>query len=462
MGVETEVVLIYYSLKSFSHNFLASVEQFPWKYLLFLDLHSNMLQGPLPIPSLTTTFYSISNNSLTGAIPFSICNVSSLEILNLSHNNLSGIIPRCWGNSKKLSVLDLRMNSFHGTIPNTFAKGNDLRNLNINGNKFKGLIPQSLAHCQKLEVLDLGNNMIKDTFPYWLETLPGLQVLVLRSNRFHGPISSKEKYFFPKLRIIDLSNNSFTGPLPTRWIENLVAMMNANESKRETIPKYMGDEYYQDSVMVTMKGLNIELQKILTIFITIDMSSNRFQGEIPKSIGKLTSLIVLNFSHNNLTGHILSSLENLKELESLDLSSNNLTGEIPSQLTSLTFLSFLNFSQNHLVGHIPQGNQFNTFQSDSYNGNLGLCGAPLLKKCSDDKAPPTLFKEDNDTGLASGFKWKAVFIGYGCGMIFGLAIGYLIFLTGKPEWLVRMVEGKHYKKVKKSRRSAPRRGGRRI
>ncbi|KAK9288287.1 hypothetical protein L1049_016738 [Liquidambar formosana] len=456
---------LYLSVNHFNGHFpSAGVEQLPWKNLEHLDIHSNMLEGTLPIPPLATTFFFVSNNRFTGEIPSLICNVSSLEIINLSNNSLSGIIPQCLGTfAKNLSVLDLRMNSFHGTIPKTFAKGNALRSLNLNGNKLEGLVTNSLVNCTKLEVLDLGNNNINDTFPYWLEILPNLKVLVLRSNRFHGPISdSKANHSFPELRIIDLSNNDFSGSLPTRYIENFMAMLNNSKNKVE--PNYLGENYYQDSVTLTLKGSNFVLQKILTIFKTIDLSSNRFQGEIPKSIGKLTSLIVLNLSHNSLTGHIPTSLGSLRELESLDLSSNNLTGEIPMQLTSLTFLAFLNLSQNQLEGSIPQGPQFDTFQNNSYLGNLALCGFPLTKKCNADEAPqppPSIFQKEDNQGFASGFEWKAVFMGYGCGMIFGLAIGYLIFLIGKPEWLVRIVEGKHYKNVKRSNNSAHRRRGRR-
>ncbi|KAK9274957.1 hypothetical protein L1049_022214 [Liquidambar formosana] len=155
-------------------------------------------------------------------------------------------------------------------------------------------------------------------------------------------------------------------------------MMNANGDKSGL--KYMGDGYYQDFIMVILKGVEIAMERILTIFTTIDFSCNKFEGHIPKSIGKLCLLHELNFSHNDLTGHIPSSLENLIKLEALELSWNNISGKIPEQLASLTFLEVLNFSQNHFVGPIPRGKQFDTFQNDMYNGNMGLCGPPLSKK----------------------------------------------------------------------------------
>ncbi|KAL7250970.1 hypothetical protein ACSBR1_012902 [Camellia fascicularis] len=207
-----------------SHNFLTSLEQIPWQNLQYTDLHSNLLQGPLPVLPITTTVFSISNNKLTGEIPPLICNLMSLEILDVSNNSLSGLITQCLGNlSNSLLVLNLGNNRlFHGTFTTTFTEGSMLRNLNLNGNQIEGQVPHSLLNCEYLEVLDLGKNKTNDTFPHWLETLIELQVLVLRFNRFHGHIGTsktKDKHPFPKLRIIDISCNEFTGLLPTNYIK---------------------------------------------------------------------------------------------------------------------------------------------------------------------------------------------------------------------------------------------------
>ncbi|KAL0000625.1 hypothetical protein SO802_014406 [Lithocarpus litseifolius] len=423
----------------------------------FLDLHSNLLQGKLPVPPSSIRVFLMSNNKLTGEIPSTICNVSYLEILDISNNSLSGKIPKCLGNlGNSLSVMDLRMNNFNGTIPDTFDKDNWLETLAFNGNHLEGKLPKSLANCEYLEVLDLGNNKINDSLPYWLESLSELRVLVLKNNRFYGPIENHETsgLFFSKLQILDLSHNEFTGHLPSNYFEKFTAMMNEDTHEREYLPQFDDDLYfrahrtrhkssYQASVQVTMKGSEIELSKILTIFTEIDLSSNKFQGEIPDTLGWLKFLRFLNLSHNNLTGHIPSSLANLLELESLDLSSNKLTGEIPMQLTSLTFLALLNLSQNKLIGPIPEGKQFATFQNDSYNGNLDLCGFPLSHRCgiSESMLPmlPSISEEANDSLFASGFGWRAVLIGYGCGLLYGLAMGCVEFKRGKPKWLVKFV-----------------------
>ncbi|XP_020874093.1 receptor like protein 30-like [Arabidopsis lyrata subsp. lyrata] len=118
-----------------------------------------------------------------------------------------------------------------------------------------------------------------------------------------------------------------------------------------------------------------------TIYKTIDVSRNRFEGDIPESIGLLKELIVLNMSNNDFTGHIPPSLSNLSNLESLDLSQNRLFGSIPPELGKLTFLERMNFSYNMLEGPIPQATQIQSQNSSSFTGNPNLCGVPLQETC---------------------------------------------------------------------------------
>ncbi|EOY13372.1 Receptor like protein 33 [Theobroma cacao] len=392
--------------------------------------------------------FLISKNKLVGEIPYSICNLISISVLDLSNNELSGAIPDCLasrGKMPNLTVLDLHMNKFHGNIPDSFVVGNKLQILNLNNNDFDGPFPKSLENCHDLQVLNLGNNKINGTFPHWLGTLPQLQVLVLRSNYFHGQISpSENESHFSALRILDLSHNEFSGLLPTTYFKSFRGMMTLSNVQRTSMEDL--NRYYHFSVLVTMKGMDLVLERILTLFTTIDMSSNKFHGEIPEIVGNLISLQVLNFSHNSLTGHIPSSVGKLTALESLDLSTNKLVGEIPMQLNGLKFLEVLNLSQNQLVGLIPQGNQFNTFLNDSYGGNLGLCGFPVSKRCGKDEEQEPPESALHEEGIfPCPLDWKFVMMGYGCGLVLGLSTGYIMLTIGKPEWLVRMVQGLGYK-----------------
>jgi hypothetical protein len=209
---------------------------------------------------------------------------------------------------------------------------------------------------------------------------------------------------------------------------------------------------------MTVKGNSIVMEKISIAFANIDLSQNKFEGEIPNVIGELHALKGLNLSHNRLTGPIPQSIGNLSIMESLDLSSNLLTGVIPEELINLNGLEVLNLSNNHLMGEIPQGKQFNTFLNDSYEGNIRLCGFPLSKKCGPEQhSPPSANKFWSEEKF--GFGWKPVAIGYGCGTVFGIGLGYYEFLIGKPRWLVMIFGGQPKRRVNRRRTRVRRTNG---
>ncbi|XP_060211435.1 receptor-like protein Cf-9 homolog [Lycium barbarum] len=416
-----------------------------------------------------------SNNNLNGEIPLSICNLTSPKILDLAKTNMKGAIPQCLGNINELMVLDMRHNNLSGTFQSTFSIGSVLKSFNLHGNKLVEKIPRSLANCHQLQVLDIGDNLLNDTVPMLLGTLPELQVLSLRSNKLHGPIRTSRimKNLFPKLQIIDLACNAFTAELPANLFQSLEALKGIDQIEEESSNKgdrhyrhsffftWIGghwmDGNYQDSITIVTKGLQLEVVSlILSLYTTIDFSSNRFEGHVPSIMGDLIELRVLNLSHNGLQGHIPPSLGNLHLVESLDLSANHLAGEIPEQLTSLTFLAFLNLSHNHLQGCIPTGCQFATFEMNSYVGNDGLCGFPVSEGCGSSGMPatnntkPVLDQESNSTFL-SEFR-KAVLMGYGSGLIIGFSIAYFMLSARNPNWLSRISEELEYRIIMRRRK----------
>nr|XP_048329058.1 receptor like protein 27-like [Ziziphus jujuba var. spinosa]XP_048329059.1 receptor like protein 27-like [Ziziphus jujuba var. spinosa] len=431
VGIET---LYYLNL---SHNFIRGWEKapliLPWKVMDTLDLHSNMLHGSLVVPPMSTTYFSISENSLVGRIDPLFCKLRDLRYLDLSSNNLSGTIPQCLGNfSSSLLVLNLRGNNLNGNMPSTCGDGNQLQTLDLSYNNLRGKIPKSLIKCKELHILNLGHNQMTDTFPFMVQSFSKLQVVILSSNKFYGPIWHPHRFFgFVNLNIIDLSFNDFTGSLPSHYFQNWTSMEETSYNKSQL--KYIGEGSYSYSVTMINKGQNLPYIRIFTFFMCIDFSNNKFHGEIPRTIGDLQTLVVLNLSSNNFTGPIPPSLGNLIKLESLDLSQNKLSGQIPQQFTRLTFLEYLNLTDNELVGPIPQAGQIGIFENSSFEGNWGLCGPPLSKKCGTSPLPPH-DNEKSDDSILSGFGWEAVAIGYGCGLIIGLMLGYMI--TSRSPYLV--------------------------
>ncbi|CAL9225218.1 unnamed protein product, partial [Arabidopsis halleri] len=345
--------------------------------LIMLDISSNTFQNPFPLLPRSTSFFFSSDNQFSGNIPRKICELVDLKILVLSNNNFSGSIPRCFKNLSLL-VLHLRNNSLSGVFQEESISVR-LRSLDVGHNFFSGELPKSLINCSQLEFLNVEDNRINGTFPFWLRLLANLEILVLRSNEFYGPISSpKDSISFRKLRIFDISDNRFTGVLPSEYFAGWTAMSSVVNNVYYEL--YGGN--YHKSVALINKGSDMDLVgSAFIIYKTIDVSGNRFEGDIPDSIGLLKELIVLNMSNNAFIGHIPPSLSNLSNLESLDLSQNRLSGSIPPELGKLTFLERMNFSYNMLEGPIPQATQIQSQNSSSFTGNPNLCGVPLQETC---------------------------------------------------------------------------------
>ncbi|XP_031098997.1 receptor-like protein 54 [Ipomoea triloba] len=418
-----------------SHNRLTHMKE-PMEYgsLTFLDLNSNMLSGQIPRPPPEAQyldfsnnnfsmipldiadqipyrlyFFSIAKNRVSGKISTSWCRAAYLEVLDLSHNALHGTIPSCLlQNNSNLAVVNLRGNHLSGEISLKFQQSCSLDALDLSQNLLEGKVPPSLINCTELRILNLGNNKISDTFPCWLNKLSNLQILVLHSNHFHGSVSCPMlgvNNSWPSLQVIDLSSNNFSGHIPTDLFLALKAILverNELNSKADNLYFTSFLEvwiYYQDSVILSIKGQRYTIEKVLSTFTSIDFSSNQFEGSIPESVGELKQLYLLNISHNALTGNIPPSLQNLKALEALDLSFNNLSGNIPVQLEILTFLEVLNLSYNHLVGRIPRSTQLDTFDASSFMGNKGLCGFQINVSCIgiDEPASPIPESEEKES-----------------------------------------------------------------
>ena len=121
------------------------------------------------------------------------------------------------------------------------------------------------------------------------------------------------------------------------------------------------------------------------------------------------------------------------------MSNNKLSGQIPPSLGDLTSLSNITVSHNQLVGPIPQSTQFQTQDASSFEDNMGLCGRPLSITCGDidteiSEEPETEEEKEEEEEKAV-LSWTAAVIGLAPGVIFGLIIGTFVTLQ-KPQWLM--------------------------
>ncbi|KAL7170040.1 hypothetical protein ACSBR2_034982 [Camellia fascicularis] len=351
--------------------------QFSVTAFVDIDLSSNLFEGPIPLPTVQIELLDLSNNHFSGSIPHNISNVMP-DLIFLS---FSGSFPSSIWNCTYLKVLDLGNNNLSGVISGTLGELKQLQSLHLSNNKLTGEIPSSFQNLSSLETLDLGNNKLSGHIPPWFGNgFPNLRLISLRSNAFSGGLPSGLSNL-SSLQVLDLAENNLTAQFPAS-LGDLKAMVGEQKVTEYLFyGKYRG-WYYEESLAMNTKGKFQKYTKTLSLVISIDLSSNNLYGEFPVEITKLTGLVVLNLSRNQISGQIPEGISSLRQLGSLDLSSNRLSGAIPPSMSLLSCLGYLNLSNNDLTGMIPYTGQMSTFGESCFDGNPGLCGAPLAVKCS--------------------------------------------------------------------------------
>ncbi|KAF4361039.1 hypothetical protein F8388_016848 [Cannabis sativa] len=410
---------------------------------LYVDLSSNHFEGPIPLPNVSTQLLDLSNNKFSGpipeniddslqnmvslslstnqihgSIPNSIGNMLSLSVLDLSNNKLIGKIPLSFGNLSNLVALDLRKNNLSGTIPDSLGQLNSLQTLHLSDNKLSGSIPSCFRNLSSLETLDLGNNRLAGNIPHWLgKSLKNLRILKLRSNAFFGELPSLLSNL-SSLQVLDLADNGLNGSIPSSY-GHFKGMI---QVQRENFLLSYGSfiKYYEESMVLNVKGQELQYTRILSLVVSLDLSANNLSGELPSNLTtNLLGLMNLNLSNNHIRGSIPEDISNLGQLLSLDLSNNRLSGTIPNSLSSLSFLGHLNLSNNDLSGKIPYNGHMTTFEASSFASNQALCGEPLDVKCPSGNPINNgdLMDHNDDDNFIDQWFFVSVGLGFAAGIL---------------------------------------------
>uniref|UniRef100_A0A0D3F6A3 non-specific serine/threonine protein kinase n=1 Tax=Oryza barthii TaxID=65489 RepID=A0A0D3F6A3_9ORYZ len=185
--------------------------------LVYIDMSSNKLFGQLSPrwgECTKLTYLHVSNNRITGVLPSSLGKLSWLGSFDISSNKIEGHIPPEIGSMVSLFNLSLTNNLLHGNIPEELGSLQNLEYLDLSLNNLSGPIQGLIENCLKLQSLRLGHNHLGGSIPIKLGMLTYLQELLdLSDNSFAGIIPSQLSGL-NMLEALNLSHNTLNGSIP--------------------------------------------------------------------------------------------------------------------------------------------------------------------------------------------------------------------------------------------------------
>ncbi|RDY04377.1 Receptor-like protein 12, partial [Mucuna pruriens] len=380
--------------------------------LMSIDLGDNSFNGRVPSSLFTLQYLQhlmLYYNKFDGVLDeFPNASLSLLEMLDLSGNNFEGTIPMSIFQLKRLRLLELSKNKFNGTIQlGMIGRLQNLSSLDIGHNNllvdasiaddhvassFPSLKTLWLASCNlrafpdflrnksSLLYLDLSSNQIEGTIPNWIWKFNYMVVLNISYNfltDFEGPFQNLSSNLFK----LDLHSNHLQGPAPT-FLKNAIYLDYSSNRFSSInlvdIGSHIPFLYFLSLSNNSFHGRIHESFCNISDLRALDLSYNRFNGQIPMCLTRRSSTLrLLNLGGNVLNGYISDTFSPSCSLRFLDLSGNLLRGTIPKSLANCQNLQVLNLGNNHLIDRFPCFLKSISFlrvmilRSNKLHGNIG-------------------------------------------------------------------------------------------
>lgn len=330
----------------------------------------NLLTGPIPFPREDHVLYRseliLSDNTLTGTLSHALY---SFRYVQLTSNELSGPLPM--PNHSKIIIHNTRSayvieylslhQCTHGndlfilhvssTIPvNTLILSNNkltgslpslrtlelLVSLILSNNKFSGGLDDVFPTQSRLETVQLSHNQLTGTIPGAIFRLPHLESFSIESNCIDGPIP-RSICDSTSLKVLDLNGLHTASSCQTRFLSALSKAYISSSSA-------MDDVY---DCLFSMPNIT-----------TLHLSGLGIQGTLPSDLQISYTLEDLSLSYNFIPGLIPDQLQQ-RPFKSLDLSNNRLTGTLRTSFGAYSDgrvsmnASSLSLTNNRLSGLIP-------------------------------------------------------------------------------------------------------------
>ncbi|KAK2638972.1 hypothetical protein Ddye_026767 [Dipteronia dyeriana] len=258
--------------------------------------------------------------------------------------------------ASRVAMLILPKKGLKGIISRSLGRLDQLKWLDLSCNHFESVLPVELANLKQLEVLDLSHNMLTGRVSQVLSGLKMIRSLNVSSNSFRGDLLELEG--FPNLAVFNVSNNSFTGMLNSQiW-----SASNGTEVLDLSMNRFVGNLGCLENCSSSLKELHLDVNSLsgylpdslysFSSLQQLSLSENYFSGQLNEELSKLTSLTYLVIFGNHFSGELPNVFGNLTNLEFFIAHSNSFSGSLPLSLGLCLKLHVLDLRNNSLTGSI--------------------------------------------------------------------------------------------------------------
>jgi Leucine-rich repeat (LRR) protein len=346
-----------------------------------LGLNQNMFTGPLPSEIKKLKYIKnlyVDDNMLTGSIADSVAaDFNRMSIFNLGSNMFTSSLPFAQlANMTQMQQFIINTNYFTGSLRPIHSVRLILFQINDNylTGSLDSIFPSNVQSVYPaLVVLAFSDNGFSGSFPSSLFTLKVLHTLSGSSNCFSGHLTCSEEE--NKTVAIHPASRADKHLLSLATID-LNGLSSGRGCRHYILPKSIvpdGGYYPQNYIRGSIPSCFWSLPNLTALYLVGNGFTGSIQTVQSPSSTLIPSLLNLSLASNELTGVVPDFIQKHSFLQ-LDLSSNRFNGEIDkfNILNICSPQAFVDLSVNRLSGRLcsTQGCDWDSLSNNILQGNM--------------------------------------------------------------------------------------------
>ncbi|KAL5735973.1 hypothetical protein ACOSQ2_030761 [Xanthoceras sorbifolium] len=250
---------------------------------------------------------TLRKNNFSGVIPLvSLKNCTELEVLDAAENQFAGNVLTWIGERfSKMKILILRSNNFQGLLPMELCQLSSLQILDLDYNNLSENIPSCINNFSAMVTVDHSVSKDMNYFSFYID-MNYISYYVEHASLVRRGIKYEYSTILNLVRAIDLSKNNISGEIPREVtaLKELLSLNLSHNSLTGRIPHNIGAMREIEDIDFSANQLSNEIPESisnLTFLRYLNLTDNKLSGRIPTST-QIQGFEASCFTGNDLCG----------------------------------------------------------------------------------------------------------------------------------------------------------------